>query len=193
MSKISENNNTYKFILLHHDLKSIYEKHKEQIEQLKDYIIVRDFKKIPQNIIDKGNELDFIYKICRKKKKQQLQVIIQGQLITLSQKMFMTLYALLYLGEIYESEYNCLNFRPKACATAGKKKSRNIVKSIMDLKIALKPYFSPNYSEDEYKKEFLKIAYEDEFHGERIYKTSCKKCPIPDFILKERVQKRQLL
>ena len=38
---------------------------------------MRHLKKIPQNIIEKGNELDFIYKSCRKKKKQQLQVIIQ--------------------------------------------------------------------------------------------------------------------
>lgn len=193
MSKNSEDKNTYKFILLHHDLKSIYEKHKEQIEQLKNYIIIRHLKKIPQNIIEKGNELDFIYKCCRKKKKQQLQVIIQGQLITLSQKMFMTLYALLYLGCIYEYDYDCLDFRPNACKIVGKKKSRNIVKSFMDLKIALKPYFTQNYNEDEYKKEFLKIAYEDEFHGERIYKTSCKRCKIPNFMLKERVQKQQLL
>ena len=96
-------------------------------------------------------------------------------------------------GGIYEYDYDCLDFRPNACKIVGKKKSRNIVKSFMDLKIALKPYFTQNYNEDEYKKEFLKIAYEDEFHGERIYKTSCKRCQIPNFMLKERVQKQQLL
>lgn len=130
---------SYYYLTIKKDLINIFSKHEEKFQQLGHYIIIRSFRGIPINCDDDYSLINTIYEVCKNKKKKELQVIIQGHLITLSQKMFFTLYLLLTLPKISEDYYCEYTFRPnRVIDNNSTKKQRDLDKSIDDLKRILK-------------------------------------------------------
>lgn len=64
------------------------------------------------------------------------QIVYHGILFDLSKKEYLMVCSLLLFGEIRESEFNKIDFRPKRCNKANKKAPRNLEKSIDDLRSA---------------------------------------------------------
>ncbi|MBP3820083.1 hypothetical protein J6G99_00375 [bacterium] len=182
MDKNSEEKNKYCYITIKGNLNKIWQIHNKKIKEMEHTIIIRTPKNLPVNCED----IEILYKCCKKMHKAELQVIIFKELITLSPKMFMTLYALLTFGDISSLEYNKIIFRRKKEAKTVEKDSRDIVKSIYDLKLELKKYYENN-ADIKYEDEFAMIAEYDNKHCDYTYINHYSYVQIPDFMKKQRV------
>ena len=185
MNDTANKENNYKYFTLKRSLNSLYKNYKKNIEELGlNTIIIRT----PKGLSDYWDNLETLSLACKKMHKRELHVIIRGKLINLTPRLFMILYALLTDRSISGSEYSTVKFRPQKIE-AHEKQPRDIVKSICHLKNALRKCYSEN--DDDFEKEFSKIAKYDDAHNDYEYICSYSKIDVPNFLTRPQAKNKK--
>ena len=141
--------------------------------------IYSDFKiilKLPRglNNYDELDDYKAFYKRCKSISKQNRQLIYYGQLFQLSIKLYFMVCEILLFNDIYEEDFNTVDFRPNKCKSSGKKGERNLEKSIADLKTVFRDRFQEicttqltefnNNENKSFDKKIFDVAFKEFIH-----------------------------
>ena len=161
--------NELRFLVLKKDLKFVGLKQDEKDTILKDYkVILKLPKGLKKDYEEVWNYKKF-YARCQQLSKNQRQFVYFGKIFKLSPKLYLMVCVLLLTSEIYEEDFNIVDFRPKRCKKTGQKSARNLEKSLADLKTTIRKAFledvssATNYFNNNERHAFDKKLFDEKF------------------------------